>query len=195
MPYAPTVIRTRPYNFLRGLARRGHAVTLATLWQNEAERTALAALEREGIAVHAYHLTRARTLRNSMEAALGGGPLQESARRSVNRSAEEVVGGGVADVELDARVERRDIHQVRPAKVARLPRRLGGERFRAQCRNRPHRDDAKDPRPLLRQKGNALYCLVQDKGCEKRESTHGNHFDLLRPHLYLSQARTGQILF
>jgi len=76
VPYAPTVIRTRPYNFLRGLARRGHTLTLATLWQNEAEREALGALAREGIAVHAHRLTRARTIGNCLQAALGSGPLQ-----------------------------------------------------------------------------------------------------------------------
>jgi hypothetical protein len=41
VPYTPTPIRTRPYNLIRALARRGHQVTLATLWEDEAERQAL----------------------------------------------------------------------------------------------------------------------------------------------------------
>ena len=78
VPYAPTVIRTRPFNFLRGLARRGVSVTLVTLWQTEAERASLRALEQEGIAVHALRLTRARALRNGMRALPGTAPLQAS---------------------------------------------------------------------------------------------------------------------
>ncbi|MEW5718931.1 MAG: glycosyl transferase family 1, partial [Chloroflexota bacterium] len=57
VPYTPTLIRTRPYNLVRGLARRGNKVTLATLWENESERAALAQLEREGIRVIAARLT------------------------------------------------------------------------------------------------------------------------------------------
>jgi polysaccharide biosynthesis protein PslH len=76
VPYAPTVIRTRPYNFLRALARLGHELTLATLWQDDAERAALHELEGTGIAVRAYRLSRARTVRNSLGALPGSAPLQ-----------------------------------------------------------------------------------------------------------------------
>lgn len=32
LPYTPTPIRTRPYNLLHGLIRRGHALTLGAVW-------------------------------------------------------------------------------------------------------------------------------------------------------------------
>jgi hypothetical protein len=47
VPYVPTPIRTRPYNLIRALARRGHRVTVATLWEDAAERIVAALLEHE----------------------------------------------------------------------------------------------------------------------------------------------------
>src|SRR5437870_6437616 len=77
VPYAPTPIRTRPYNLVRGLARGGHAVTLATLYENWGEQAALCELQREGITLIALPLARARVARNLLLAALpGGAPLQ-----------------------------------------------------------------------------------------------------------------------
>ncbi|MFN8496838.1 MAG: hypothetical protein U0641_03210 [Anaerolineae bacterium] len=32
VPYVPNLVRVRPYQPLRGVARRGHHTTLATLW-------------------------------------------------------------------------------------------------------------------------------------------------------------------
>ena len=60
IPYAPTLIRTRPYNLLKGLIRNGHKVTLATLWENEAERKALDEWRALGATVLACELTRKR---------------------------------------------------------------------------------------------------------------------------------------
>ena len=76
VPYTPTLIRTCPYNLLRGLARRGNNVTLATLWENEQERAALAQLEGEGIRVLSARLTKPRALWNMMRALLTNTPLQ-----------------------------------------------------------------------------------------------------------------------
>jgi hypothetical protein len=45
VPYTPTSIRTRPYNLIRALARRGHQVTVATVWEDAAERIVAALLE------------------------------------------------------------------------------------------------------------------------------------------------------
>ncbi len=78
VPYAPTPIRTRPHNLVRGLARRGHNVTLATLYENVREQDSLHALEREGIHVIAQPLTRARKLRNVLAALPSGAPVQAS---------------------------------------------------------------------------------------------------------------------
>ena len=41
VPYVPSLIRVRPYNFIKALAGRGHRITLATLWENEAEKNDL----------------------------------------------------------------------------------------------------------------------------------------------------------
>ncbi|MCX7839987.1 MAG: glycosyltransferase [Anaerolineae bacterium] len=76
VPYTPTLIRTRPYNLVRGLARRGHAVTLATLWENEMERAALVQLEREGIRVLSARLTKPRAFWNMLRALPTAIPLQ-----------------------------------------------------------------------------------------------------------------------
>jgi sugar transferase (PEP-CTERM/EpsH1 system associated) len=59
IPYTPTLIRTRPYHFVRELAKQQH-VTLATVWENETERDALRAFERDGIEVIAAPLSKAR---------------------------------------------------------------------------------------------------------------------------------------
>ncbi len=76
VPYTPTLIRTRPYNLVRGLARRGHAVTLATLWENESERAALTQLERAGIRVVSTRLTKPRAFWNMLRALPSRIPLQ-----------------------------------------------------------------------------------------------------------------------
>ncbi len=76
VPYAPTPIRTRPYHLLRGLTRRGHAVTLATLWENEDERAALGKLEAEGIQVLSARLAKARSAWNCLCALPTATPLQ-----------------------------------------------------------------------------------------------------------------------
>jgi polysaccharide biosynthesis protein PslH len=75
-PYTPTAIRTRPYNLVRALARLGEAVTLATVWENEAERAALRDLQAQGIPVIASRLSRARVALNLPTAAVSGQPLQ-----------------------------------------------------------------------------------------------------------------------
>lgn len=74
--YTPTPIRTRPYNLLRTLARRGHAVTLCTLWENEPERYALEQLKDQGISVIAARLTRPRSAWNCLRALPTAMPLQ-----------------------------------------------------------------------------------------------------------------------
>ncbi|MCC7359793.1 MAG: glycosyltransferase [Anaerolineales bacterium] len=75
-PYTPTPIRTRPYNLLRSLARLGHRLTLAALWERDEEQRALRELEGLGIRVLARRLTRARVVCNLPAAVLRGQPLQ-----------------------------------------------------------------------------------------------------------------------
>jgi glycosyltransferase involved in cell wall biosynthesis len=76
IPYVPTPIRVRPYNLIRALAARGHRITLATLWTDEAERRALDEPARWGVRVIAEHLPRARSLRNCLGALPTATPLQ-----------------------------------------------------------------------------------------------------------------------
>ncbi len=76
IPYTPTPIRTRPYHFLRFLARRGHQVTLATLWEGEAERAALDEIERWGVRVISFPLERLRVAGNLIRAGATGLPMQ-----------------------------------------------------------------------------------------------------------------------
>ena len=60
----------------RALARRGHTLTLATLWENEAEQADLQELAGLGIRVLAFPLTRTRKLWNLAAALPTGAPLQ-----------------------------------------------------------------------------------------------------------------------
>jgi glycosyltransferase involved in cell wall biosynthesis len=76
VPYVPTLIRVRPYNFVRHVHALGHLVTLATVWENEQERDALAEFERLGIRIVTAPLTRNRKLLNVARAAFSMRPLQ-----------------------------------------------------------------------------------------------------------------------
>ena len=76
VPYTPTLIRTRPYNLLCGLARRGHNVTLATLWENAPEHAALEQFDKDGIRVISARLTKACSLWNTLRALPTNAPLQ-----------------------------------------------------------------------------------------------------------------------
>ena len=78
VPYTPTLIRARSYNFIRVLVDRGHCVTLATLWESELDRLALAELASQGIAVIAEHLTKPQILVNMVCALLSRSPIQAS---------------------------------------------------------------------------------------------------------------------
>jgi polysaccharide biosynthesis protein PslH len=76
IPYTPTPIRTRPFNLLRGLLKRGHQVTLATLWENEAEHQALSEWQGKGVKVVAVQLSKPRKLLNLISALPSSRPLQ-----------------------------------------------------------------------------------------------------------------------
>jgi len=77
-PYAPTRIRTRPYNLVRGLVRRGHAVTLATVWENDEERRALCEMEQQGVRVLSARLSRSRAMWNVLSALPTAAPVQSA---------------------------------------------------------------------------------------------------------------------
>ncbi len=78
VPYAPTPIRTRPHNLMRALAARGHRVSLATLYSDEAELEAIRRLSRVLDTVMAERLHLLRSGWNCLWAAIGGSPMQAS---------------------------------------------------------------------------------------------------------------------
>ncbi|MCC7129541.1 MAG: hypothetical protein IT297_04000, partial [Anaerolineae bacterium] len=76
VPYTPTLIRTRPYNLLRALARRGNRLTLLTLWTEPAELESAEQLRSELEAVHALPMPAWQSLANSLRALPTPEPLQ-----------------------------------------------------------------------------------------------------------------------
>jgi glycosyltransferase involved in cell wall biosynthesis len=66
----------RPFNFVRFLARHGHRVLLATVWETDDDRQALQHLEELGIEVLAAPLTRTAKLRNMLGALPSARPIQ-----------------------------------------------------------------------------------------------------------------------
>ncbi len=78
VPYAPSLIRTRPYNLIHSLRRRGHDITLLTLTSTAADVADLDRLRDEGIVVISEPLPRVRSLANSVGALATSQPLQAS---------------------------------------------------------------------------------------------------------------------
>jgi polysaccharide biosynthesis protein PslH len=76
VPYVPNLIRVRPFNLIRNLAERGHAVTVATLYSNERELQEAQDLKQHVFDVKAMPLTLARSLWNSAAALPSRIPLQ-----------------------------------------------------------------------------------------------------------------------
>lgn len=76
VPYVPNQIYVRPFQLIRTLQRRGHEVTLATLWTTEQERADLGALAAEGISILSQRLPKVRSLWNCVQALPRRLPLQ-----------------------------------------------------------------------------------------------------------------------
>jgi sugar transferase (PEP-CTERM/EpsH1 system associated) len=76
VPYAPNLIRTRSYNLIRHLSRRGNRVTVLALWANEQERADLEQLKQECYHVEAMSMPAWRSLWNCMMALPSKAPLQ-----------------------------------------------------------------------------------------------------------------------
>ncbi len=76
VPYVPDLIRVRPYNLITHLAGRGNEITLVTLYSSEDEKAELAQLKEACAAIHAFPLTRSRSLLNSLLALPSALPLQ-----------------------------------------------------------------------------------------------------------------------
>jgi len=76
IPYSPTRIRVRPYNLIKFLAQRENSLTLATVWEDEAELDALEEFERLGVRVISQPLQKRRRLVNTSHAFFSSTPLQ-----------------------------------------------------------------------------------------------------------------------
>lgn len=78
VPYTPNPVRVRPYEFIRTLLRRGHQVTVASLWTSDQERTDLALLAGMGATVIAEPMRAVNSLLNSSVTLFRSTPLQAS---------------------------------------------------------------------------------------------------------------------
>lgn len=76
VPYAPTPIRTRPYNLIRHLVRRDHDVTVLAVVENAEEVAAMRALGDQCAAVITAPLSRWRSFVNCLFALPTRTPLQ-----------------------------------------------------------------------------------------------------------------------
>lgn len=78
VPYAPNLVRTRPYNFIRYLAERGNQVTVLTLWTDEQEKADLEQLKQMVHRVWALPMPTWRSMWNCLVALPSGVPLQSA---------------------------------------------------------------------------------------------------------------------
>jgi len=99
-PYAPNPVRVRPYEFIRTLLHRGHAVTLASLWTSDQEHADLATIEAMGARVIAEPMRTVNSLLNSALTLFRSTPLQAS--YSWNRKLMERLSAAVAENRFDA---------------------------------------------------------------------------------------------
>ncbi len=76
VPNPPSLVRVRPFNLIRALAARGHAITVACPWRGAAEWEDVVRLREAGFQVLTAPLTAARIARNCVHAAVHGLPLQ-----------------------------------------------------------------------------------------------------------------------
>jgi glycosyltransferase involved in cell wall biosynthesis len=76
VPYTPSPIRVRPYEFLRALLRRGHEVTLATLWTSPGDQGDLDRLVQMGVQVISHSMPAWKSALNSLAAVPAQTPLQ-----------------------------------------------------------------------------------------------------------------------
>jgi sugar transferase (PEP-CTERM/EpsH1 system associated) len=81
-PYLPSLIRSRPYNLIRALARRGHLITLLALEPPAEDTSGLDALRQSCRRVETVPLPGWRTLWNGVQALPTRTPLQAAYSRS-----------------------------------------------------------------------------------------------------------------
>ena len=78
VPYAPTLIRTRPYQLIRHLSQQGHEITLVTLWSLQDEKIALQELAQHCARVFIHNLPKWRIVKNLVGSAFTPWPYQSA---------------------------------------------------------------------------------------------------------------------
>ena len=63
--YTPNLIRVRSYNLIRHLAKKGHQITLATLYSDESEREDIEYLKSVCHAVTSEYQSKLRSMVNA----------------------------------------------------------------------------------------------------------------------------------
>jgi len=76
VPNPPSLVRVRPFNLIRHLQRRDHAITVATTWTLPGEWRDIESLRQHGIHVIAAPLTKSRIVLNLLKALITGTPFQ-----------------------------------------------------------------------------------------------------------------------
>lgn len=99
-PYIPSLIRVRPYNFVKALVKRGHQVTLMALQPPGDDGASLPELRRLCEAVHVVPHGKAQTIINGLLALSSRFPVQAAYSRSprFSRAAAGVLAAGRFDV-------------------------------------------------------------------------------------------------
>lgn len=98
VPYAPTKIRVRPYQFIRALRGLGHSLTVATLIESPEDAQAVEALRADGVTVIAERLSPLRKVFNLARALPSPDPLQTWFSWSPKLAAEILRAAADADV-------------------------------------------------------------------------------------------------
>lgn len=86
-PYLPSLIRVRPYNFIKALAERGHRLTLLALVPPKEDTSSLNTLRQWCERVETIPLPQWRTLWNGVQAIPGQTPFQAAYSRSPQMAA------------------------------------------------------------------------------------------------------------
>lgn len=99
-PYFPSLIRVRPYNFIKFLAEQGHRITLLALHPPREDTSGLAMLHQWCQQVHTVPLPQWRTLWNGLRAIPSSTPFQAAYSRSPEMAAliQQTIATGKFDV-------------------------------------------------------------------------------------------------
>jgi sugar transferase (PEP-CTERM/EpsH1 system associated) len=132
VPYVPSLIRIRPYNFIRILTSRGHRITLAVLWSNLDERAGIGDLAQCCKAIIDFQMPAWKSLLNSAIALPTGQPLQ--AWYSWDRKIARAINTLVADPAGQYQFDVIHIEHLRGVKYGLYLQAMQGKRITAGLR-------------------------------------------------------------